>query len=164
MRLPTHNPHYEVDEEGNVWSTKYGSPRKMKAQVSKSGYESVMIMPECRWYKVHRLVAVAFIPNPDNLPYVNHKDGNKLNNRPDNLEWVTKAQNQQHAAANGLLRPAKGESHFYAKLSESDVLEIRKRFKSGSRTDGARAIGRDYGLHHSSVMAIIEGDSWKHLT
>ena len=53
-------------------------------------------------FKVHRMVAQAFIPNPDNLPQVNHKDGNKLNNSVDNLEWVSNRDNAHHAIANGL--------------------------------------------------------------
>ena len=54
---------------------------------------------------IHRLVAKAFLPNPDNLPQVNHKDGNKTNNRIDNLEWCSNLYNQQHAWKNKLHKP-----------------------------------------------------------
>lgn len=57
----------------------------------------------CKSYLVHRIVAETFLPNPNNLPTVNHKDGNKLNNRLDNLEWMTRSDNQQHAIKTGLL-------------------------------------------------------------
>ena len=58
---------------------------------------------------IHRLVAKAFIPNPDNLPQINHIDGNKLNNKVENLEWCTNLYNQQHAWKNGLHKAKRGK-------------------------------------------------------
>ena len=72
----------------------------LKLQIDKKGYEVVKI--ERKTYKIHRLVALAFIENPNNLPQVNHIDGNKTNNNIQNLEWVTNSENQLHAYKNGL--------------------------------------------------------------
>lgn len=94
----------EVSNEGRVRSLLRGSPRVLKTQTDKKGYHRlrVTIEREKISYKIHREVAKAFIPNPDNLPQVNHKDGNKSNNAVDNLEWISSRDNAQHAIENGL--------------------------------------------------------------
>lgn len=94
----------EVSNEGRVRSLLRGSPRVLKTQTDNKGYHRlrVTIEREKMSYKVHREVAKAFIPNPDNLPQVNHKDGNKSNNAVDNLEWITNIGNAHHAIENGL--------------------------------------------------------------
>jgi hypothetical protein len=94
----------EVSNEGRVRSLLRGSPRVLKTQTDKKGYHRVRISVEREkvTYKIHREVAKAFLPNPDGLPQVNHKDGNKDNNCADNLEWVTNRENSHHAIENGL--------------------------------------------------------------
>lgn len=104
---------YEVSNYGNVRSvqrkvkTKGGairnSPGRLLMQkVARNGYKQVHLMKENvgRWYLVHRLVAIAFVPNQANLPQVNHKDENKQNNRCDNLEWVTASHNCRYGHRN----------------------------------------------------------------
>lgn len=98
---------YRACKSGQIFST--GNIRRKKGGYLKpwligNGYEMVMLYKDNKPKKflVHRLMAQTFIPNPNDLPEVNHIDGNRLNNRPENLEWVTSKQNKQHAHKLGL--------------------------------------------------------------
>lgn len=90
---------YAVDENGNVFNTRKN--KVLSQQQEKNGYMSVALFSKgkVKRKKVHRLVAEAFLPNPDNLPQVNHKDENKRNNNVKNLEWCT-AQYNNHYGKN----------------------------------------------------------------
>ena len=94
----------EVNEHGEVRSLLRGTPRILKTQADNKGYQRVRVTI-CQVkmsFKVHREVAKAFIPNPNNLPQVNHIDGDKSNNCVSNLEWVTNRENANHAIKSGL--------------------------------------------------------------
>lgn len=80
--------------------------RRLAVQISNAGYARVELHDRnvARKYSVHRLVAEAFVPNPEGKPHVNHIDGNKLNNAASNLEWTTQSENQLHAYRAGLQR------------------------------------------------------------
>lgn len=115
---------YSVSSDGRIWSyprhvsRRSGRPNLMRGQLLKifkdaSGYCSVSLTDSLHVHKsylVHRLVAQAFLPNPDNKPEVNHIDGNKSNNNVQNLEWATRIENQHHAIETGLT-PAGSAEH-----------------------------------------------------
>ena len=97
---------YYISNYGRLKSFKYGKERFLKPYLMGYGLQyscfSLLTNNKRKICKAHRLVALAFIPNPDNKPQVNHKDGNKANNHIDNLEWVTSKENHQHGWQNGL--------------------------------------------------------------
>lgn len=85
------NDRYNISENGIIFDTLKNKERK---QYNNGGYANVSL--DNKMYFVHRLVAMKFIPNPENKPQVNHIDGNRLNNRVENLEWVTCSENHKH--------------------------------------------------------------------
>ena len=102
--IPETNNMIQISNLGRVKSNLSGKGKILKTQTDKKGYQrvSVTINKRKKTYKVHRLVAIAFISNPDLLPQVNHKDGNKNNNIVTNLEWITNEDNAKHAINNNL--------------------------------------------------------------
>ena len=114
------NGDYEVSDQGRVRSLKCNKVRIMPHTMQHHGYHAFMIhmngRAQCR--KVHREVALAFIPNPDGLPEVNHIDGNKDNNQVSNLEWVTHQANVRHAFDNCLQVPHRWSPDERKKISE----------------------------------------------
>lgn len=108
---------YKVSNLGNIHSIK--SHYILKGSIDTMGYRIVNLSKNKtnKHFYIHRLVAKAFIPNPDNKPQVNHIDGNKLNNNITNLEWVTGKENIRHASKNNLLQKNK---KIYNKIKEID--------------------------------------------
>lgn len=111
--------------------------------------------------RVHRLVAQAFIPNPDDKPQVNHKDGKKQNNRVDNLEWNTQLENNRHARQTGLNPPLRGERNGSSKLTSTEVESIKELLKVGELPQ--HKIGRLFGVSQGTVSLINSGMLWSHI-
>ena len=117
------NGEYEVSNLGRVRSMKryYGVVGRIMPQtIQRKGYYAVTFWMNNKAYcrKVHRLVIEAFTPNPDNLPCINHIDGNKLNNHVSNLEWCTYQANMQHAVRTGLTHPHRWTDDERKQISE----------------------------------------------
>lgn len=103
--IPGYEGKYEVSNLGNVRSLNYnhtGEIKLLKQGTNKKGYKLVNLCKngKQKCYLIHRLVAMTFIPNPNNLPIINHKDENKVNNNVKNLEWCTIAYNNNYGTRN----------------------------------------------------------------
>ena len=127
-------------------------------QVCHTGYLWVELWSERKPKRVsaHYLVLIAFVG--PRLPgfQANHIDGNKRNNRPDNLEWVTAQENTLHAVRTGLKDI--GERHYYAKLTAQQVQEIRAMSAQGV---GPRRLARLFGVTHTNIGHIVHRRNWK---
>jgi DNA-binding NarL/FixJ family response regulator len=108
---------------------------------------------------LHRLVAEAWVSNPENKPQVNHRDCDKSNNNANNLEWCTTKENQRHASANGLCNPLRGQDSPHAILSEAQARDI----KYGHFGKTQKEIAEQYGISRSTVWAIRAGRNWSHI-
>lgn len=107
---------------------------------------------------VHRIIAETFVNNTNNLPNVNHKDGNKKNNCAINLEWVTPKGNAIHAAS--LFLYPYGEKHHQSKLTKKDVIEIRRLSDLKVKQ---RDIAKQFNINQRNVWQIIHKITWKHI-
>lgn len=154
---------YMISNKGNVVSyQKSKNGRLLKPDVVK-GHLRVSLTMECGLKKffVHRLVAQAFIPNPENKPQVNHIDGDKRNNVVENLEWCTPSENTQHAYDNGLNDEALGSRHWNASLSKDIVLGIRRDYSVGDTSYNKLSL--KYGVSKRTIGRIVNRQSWKHV-
>lgn len=146
---------YEVSSLGRLRFNGRDAP----TYIANTGYRSTYLRkPTRKKVSLHRIVCEAF-HGPSELPTVNHKDGDKLNNRADNLEWASYSDNQKHAIATGLnpgLELRIGEDVNTSKLTKADVLAIRE---NRNRLTG-RAMASMYNVAESAISAIRLGKVW----
>lgn len=123
--------HYQVNELGQIRTLKNSSMRKagtiLKSQINnKNGYVYQMLYDngKKKLLKVHRIVAMAFLSNPNNLQQVNHKDGNKQNNCVSNLEWCEQSYNMKHAYKYGLQKPSEKQRKTIIRLNKSKQKKV----------------------------------------
>lgn len=141
---------YIITEQGDVINKHTG--RKLKPQPNGKGYLRVGIGKKHMF--VHRLVAERYVPNPDNKPQVNHKNGDKTDNRASNLEWVTNQENRNHAMAHGL--HFQGEKCPWAKITQEDADYMRKHMELD-----ANQLSGMFGITANYVRSIRRGKYWK---
>ena len=158
---------YEVSNLGNFRSKfdrkeneKY---REIKGTLSSSGYQNIFLTGKngkkisC---KAHRLVAEAFIENPEKKRTVNHKDGDKHNNVASNLEWATYQENSQHACDTGLNPRQSGEKNSMSKISEEECIQLIIDMLDGANNN---ELALKYNLHSRYISLIRGKKRWKHL-
>jgi len=157
---------YNIKESGDITHLRGSKP--IKHHINARGYPSVYLRRDGKpvMKSVHRLLAIAFIPNPDNLPQVNHMDGNKCNNSLDNLEWCTAAHNMQHAYRTGLAvsrsRGGIGQENANSVLTEVEVIKICEAIVKNEHFPKIRQTIPE--LTKTTFSFIRSGRTWKHIT
>lgn len=151
---------YEVSTLGRIRNGKTGKILSLNAR---NGYLGVTVRPNGRQGKsyglrVHRCVAEEFVCGYFDGAVVNHRDGNKLNNSVNNLEWVTLSENTQHAYALGLVKFSTGVDHVRTKLTLEQILSIKKDSRA------SRVIANEYGVSKDTILDVKTGDRYKKYT
>lgn len=150
-----HTNEYYISNLGRV-----EGPKGMRKNcVDKNGYYVIVI--EKQNYRINRLVATYFINNKNNLPVVNHLDGNKQNNIYTNLEWCTYSKNMKHAYDLGLKQPICGSKHVATKLNEEIVKAIRGVLDAGISSN--LELAQIVGVKPSTIWCIKNRLTWKHI-
>jgi hypothetical protein len=163
-----HEGKYQVSTYGKIRNVsrdvkcKNGYIRTIKARVLRpkitNGYRVNMLGFKGEEVRISRCVALHLIPNPENKPWINPKDGNKLNDNVDNLEWCTPGENLLHAYATGLMPSRNGEKNPSAKLTKVQVEEARGLYIPFKMS--ANKLAKRYGISPCAMLAAIKGKSW----
>lgn len=153
--------HYGISEMGRVWSSK--SKRHLSKVRKANGYWYVSLKDEngkTRMHFIHRLVAIYWLPNPNNLPQVNHINGRKNQNSIKNVEWICNKRNMAHAHAEGLVKCRKGKKILHLTEQEVKRVYLGVRLDDWSINYAAKFINRS----RTVVSSIINKRSRKAIT
>jgi hypothetical protein len=139
---------YAVSRDGLVFSIR--QVRRLTPKQNWDGYQRVQLYDhgKCEFVGIHRLIAETFLPNPENKPFVNHKNGDKSDNRSENLEWCTQKENIRHAWDNGL-----SKSHLN-RLGKR-VRQLTKDGRYLATWPSIMAVERVLGIAHAGVSYAI---------
>lgn len=167
--IPGYEGYYEISDLGRVkrtaptkgtWVGRIITPTK-----GSDGYQTIRLSKDTvkKTYSTHRIVAIVFLGGYKPGLQVNHKNGNKLDPRADNLEWVTPRQNVHHArdVLGVKFFPgdrARGENNGKAKLTENKVRQVKLLLEEGVPV---KRIAAQFGVHHSQISRIKSGQAWK---
>ena len=160
IRQIKEQPNYSISNKGELFNR---DGDKLFLRLNRGGYIVGYYWNNNKQkvFSIHREVAKAFIPNPENKPQVNHIDGNKQNNDVSNLEWVTNSENQLHAYQLGLNKAVKGCLHHNSEITEAQAEEICKMFEGGYRNCD---VVRITGVSADTVKNIKARKSWVHVS
>jgi len=150
---------YIINQKGDVKSLARRKTVLLKKLKYSNGYHSYSL--GIGHIGVHRLVANAFLPNPNNYPIVNHKDGNKQNNCVSNLEWCSYSINNKHAFDFGLNKALQGSKRHTSTINEECVYLIR--FLSDVKKNRTIDISKKLGISKHIVYSVRHRKTWKHI-
>jgi hypothetical protein len=150
---------YYITEDGKI----FRNNNELSTSITNKGYKTFRMSNNGirKHLSIHRAVAELYVPNPNNLPQVDHIDTNKLNNHYTNLEWVTNKENRYRAINNNLMKV--GEDYYNTKLTEEDIKWIREHYIAKHPEFGGRPLSKKFGVGEAQISRIIHNKTWTHI-